>query len=88
MEGALSKEMVALLEKAESEGQREEIPVIVTVKEGTDLHKLETLGLKISARFNLLNAVSGHVTPEGARKIADLDEVEKIEYDSEMRALA
>ncbi len=88
MEGALSKEMMALLEKAESEGQREEIPVIVTVKEGTDLHRLETLGLKISARFKLLNAVSGHVTPEGARKIADLDEVEKIEYDSEMRALA
>jgi len=88
MEGALSKEMVALLEKSESEGQREEIPVIVTVKEGTDLHKLETLGLKISARFKLLNAVSGHITPEGARKIADLDEVEKIEYDREMRAVA
>lgn len=88
MEGAMSKEMVALLEKSESEGQREEIPVIVTVKEGTDLHKLETLGLKISARFKLLNAVSGHITPEGARKIADLDEVEKIEYDSEMRAVA
>ena len=79
--------MVTLLETLESEGQREEIPVIVTVKKGTDLCKLEVSGLKISKRFKLVNAASGYITPEDVKKIADLDEVEKIEYDAEMRAL-
>ena len=86
MEEIFSEEMIRVLREREAERSQEEIPVIVTIKPGSDLSKLEREGLRISRKFEVLNAVSGLIAPRDARRIAKLSQVEKIEYDSEMRA--
>ena len=90
-ESSFSEEMIRVLRKHEAEGSQEKIPVIITLKpdlsklERSKLEsKLETEGLNISSKLEILNVLSGFITPKDARKIAKL--VEKIEYDSEMKA--
>ena len=58
----------------------------MTIKPGSDLSKLEREGLRISRKFEVLNAISGLIAPKDARRIAKLSQVKKIEYDNEMRA--
>lgn len=87
MREVFDKRLMTLLNRLEAKGLQEEIPVIVTIKPETDLTKLESKGLKIGFKSALASIVSGTIPSTNARKLAELNEVEKIEYDAEMHAI-
>lgn len=85
MEGKFSEELRRVLGEREAQCSEEDIPVIITYEPGLDLSKLEKMGFRISRKFEMLNVVSGLIAPSDAKRIANLSQLEKIEYDSEMR---
>jgi hypothetical protein len=76
-----------LLKVAEEAEPQQEIPVIVTVKAGENLTALEQKGLKIQHSFKNISAVSGTLPAAEINALSQLDEVERIEYDSKAWAL-
>ena len=81
----LSDELKRVLREEGPEDPTKEIPVIVTFIPGTDVAELEELGLKITRRYELLNAAAGLVSLRDMRRLSEVAQVEKIEYDSEIR---
>jgi hypothetical protein len=75
-----------LNETATTDPQRE-VPVIVTIKTGTDLAALEQKGMKIQHTFQNIPAVAGTLTASDVNALAELDQVEKIEPDEKAWAL-
>lgn len=86
MEVKFTKEMLRIVREVQAAEPERQIEVIVTVEPGTDLSILKREGLKIIWPVETVNAVSGTITAENARKLAELPQVKKIEYDSEIRA--
>ena len=76
-----------LLKVAEAAEPQQEIPVIVTVTPGANLTVLEQKGLKIQHSFNNISAVSGTLPASEINTLSQLDEIERIEYDSQAWAL-
>jgi nucleotide-binding universal stress UspA family protein len=76
-----------VLEQAQRRAAGEEVPVIVTLAAGTDAKALERQGLKVRQTWDSISAVAGTVAPDKLRDLADLDQVELIEYDGEVHAL-
>jgi hypothetical protein len=72
--------------KTASEDER--VPVIVTLRPGTDVSKFEHEGLEIRHRYDSITAVAGSLKAGVANQVAAHDEVERIESDEgEVRAL-
>jgi hypothetical protein len=63
-------------------------PFVVTVKPETHGSSLSAKGLRVDQEFPVISAVSGKMTAREALGLAADDEVTKIEYDGEMKALA
>lgn len=61
-----------------------EVPVIVTIKPGSDPSALERKGLRIHNYFEFISAVSGDIGREKVDELARLEEVEKVELDSKV----
>jgi hypothetical protein len=87
MSKKMSERLLQELKKAEPEDRQREIPVIVTTKSKIEPSLLEQKGLKITHTFENISAVSGTLTTSKLKDIAELDQVETIEYDGEVRAL-
>ena len=81
----LSDELKRILREEEPEDPTKEIPVIVTFIPGTDVSELEELGLRITRRYELLNAAAGLVSLRDLKRLSEAAQVEKIEHDSEIR---
>lgn len=62
-------------------------PCIVTVKPGTDPAVLVQHGLQIENVIESISAVSGKATGDSVKSLAKLTQVERIEYDGEVRAI-
>jgi hypothetical protein len=84
MNPKISDEVARQLEKAGSAG---ELPVVVKVKDHANLALLEQKGLRIERKFENISDVAGKMPAAAATQIADLDFVERVEYDGEMHAL-
>jgi hypothetical protein len=84
----VSDELLKLLKEAEREEPDREIPVIITVKAGTDRAALEAKGFRIQRVFEIISAISGTLTAAEANELAQLDQVELIEYDGPVWALS
>ena len=84
----LREELLDQVEEAEKEEPQREIPVIVTVTAGVDPGMMQDRGLEVQHVFRSISAVSGTLTAAKIRELAQLDQVESIEYDGTMRALS
>jgi hypothetical protein len=84
MSTKISEELATRLEEAEAQAA---MPVIVTLKPGAEVTELEHKGLKVRKVFESISAVAGTLTPAAAPGLAELEQVEKVEYDGEVHAL-
>ena len=79
-----------LIEHMEDIRQRDAngtVSVIVTLKAGANRESLQKTDLRIENVFENISAVSGSVSISGVNELAQLDEVELVEFDGEMHAL-
>jgi hypothetical protein len=76
-----------LSRKIDEAGPGEEIPVIVQFRGDTDREKLSNRGLKVTRSFENISGVSGTALKADLQKIAELEGVERIDYDGQMWAL-
>ena len=84
----VSDELLKQLEEAEKEEPQREIPVIVTIKAGADPTTLEQKGFRIQRIFESISAISSTLTAAEVNELAQLDQVEVIEYDGPVWALS
>jgi hypothetical protein len=87
MTAKVDDELLKQMEEIEKAEPQREIPVIVTLTLGADPSLLEQRGLKIQRTFASISAVSGTLTAAGVREFAQMDQVEKVEYDGSVWAL-
>ena len=80
MTAKVSEELLKVVEAAEPQ---QGIPVIITTTAGANLTALEQKGLKIQYASKNSPIVSGTLTAAEVNALAQLDEVERIEPDSE-----
>lgn len=85
MSQKVSSEVMARVQGATEESR--EISVIVTLAPGTDPTVLEPKGIRIRQVMENIPAVAGTVTGADVTDLAELKEVERVEYDGEMYAL-
>jgi len=88
MNAKVSDEFLKQLEETEREDPQREIPVIVTIKAGTNVDTLKQRGLRIQRLFENISAISGTLTAAGIKNLAQLDQVVLIEYDGPVWALS
>lgn len=84
----VSDELLKQLEEAEKEEPQREIPVILTITAGADPATLQQKGLRIRRIFEGISAISGTLTAAEVSELAQLDQVEVIEYDGPVWALS
>lgn len=84
----VSDELLKQLGEAEREEPQRKIPVIVTIKAGADPTTLEQKGLVIQRIFESISAISSTLTAAEVNELAQLDQVEVIEYDGSIWALS
>lgn len=87
MSAKISEELARMVEEAHAEAPEREIPVIVTITEGSDVETLSRKGLKVQRVFENVPAVSGTATATEVRELAEVHQVERVEYDGEVHAL-
>lgn len=63
------------------------IPVIISLKSKDQVAELQRRGVKVTRVYETITAVAATATPAQIREISQLDGVERIEFDSEVRAL-
>jgi hypothetical protein len=75
-----------LMDRVEREpDDSSEIPVIVTLAPGTDPAAVEAKGMRIDHVIDNAPLVIGTVAGANVTGLADLGEVERVEYDGRMR---
>ncbi len=84
----VSDELLKQVEEAEKEEPQQEIPVIVTITAGTDPMIMQQKGLRIQRIFKNISAISGTLTAAEVKELAQLDQVEVIEYDGPVWAVS
>jgi hypothetical protein len=87
MSTKISEALARRLDEVASTESQREIPVIVTFRSGGDLAALEQKGLKIQRTFTNIPAVAGTIPPAAVNTLAELDQVETIDYDETAWAL-
>jgi hypothetical protein len=87
MSAKISANVLRRLDEAAITDSQREIPVIVTIRRGADLAALEQKGLKIQRTFQNISAVAGTIPVGEVNTLADVDEVEAIDYDETAWAL-
>jgi hypothetical protein len=87
MSAKISANVVKRLDEAAITDRHREIPVIVTIRRGADLAALEQKGLKIQRTFQNVSAVAGTIPVGEVNTLAEVDEVEAIDYDETAWAL-
>ncbi len=85
MSHKVSPEVMARVASATEESS--EIPVIVTLAPGADPAVLEPKGITIRRVMENAPLVAGTVAGADVTDLAELREVERVEYDGEMYAL-
>ena len=79
--------LLQVLKQAEKNKDLQRIAVIIRYRPKADLNKLKLKGFNVSKIFENIHAVSGTLIPYDVTGIAELDEVEQIEFDGKMHAL-
>lgn len=74
-----------LLQATQQANPAADIPVIVTLNGPINQAELAAQGLHISHVFDLISAVAGTVRPAGITALAQLEQVNLIEFDGEVR---
>jgi hypothetical protein len=87
MSAKISANLLQRLDEAAITDPQREIPVIVTIRSGADLAALEQKGLKIQRTFQNISAVAGTIPVGEVNTLAEVDEVEAIDYDETAWAL-
>ncbi len=87
MSGKISDGLLKRLDETSITEPQREVPVIVTLRGGADLAALEQKGLKIQRAFANIPAVAGTLVAADVNALAELDQVETIEYDETAWAL-
>ncbi len=85
MSAKISKELSQQLKAAAA--SQDELPVIITVRDSSNLDALKEQGFKVEHTFEIINAVSGTLPAHAVKSIAHLDEVQHIDYDGVVEAL-
>ena len=80
----IDENLVRVLQERNEKCSSEEIAVILTLREEVNLMELEEAGFKLLRRFEIINAVSGLISPGDVDNLIRLSQVEKIEFDEEM----
>jgi hypothetical protein len=83
----LDDHLTKALAEAEESSAKSSVPVIVTLRPDTDASSLKAEGLDIEHAFESISAVSGKIRLADLDRLEALDQVEKIEFDSQMHAL-
>ena len=83
MTAKITSELLEEIKRAEQTGEQPEIPIMVTLNGPANLKELEERGLKIIHSIELLPGVSGTLTPDKLRALAELPQVKIIEFDGE-----
>jgi hypothetical protein len=87
MSTKITAELLKRLDEAAITDPQREIPVIVTIRREADLAGLEQKGLKIQRTFQNISAVAGTIPVAEVNALAELDQVEAIDYDETASAL-
>ena len=87
MSAKISAELSQRLKEVGEASTEDELPVIVTIKKDSDLAALKEKGLKIQHTYENIDAVSGTLPAAAVKSVANLDEVQLIEFDGEVYAL-
>jgi hypothetical protein len=87
MSEKINSELQAECENASQTEPHKQIPVIVTVNDWSRRAELEQSGLRVSNAFEIINAIAGTLTCDQVKALAELDQVQKIEFDGEVRAI-
>lgn len=85
MSAKISKELSQQLKAAAT--SQDELPVIITVRDGLNLDDLKEQGFKLEHTFEIINAVSGTLPAHAVKSVAHLEEVQHIDYDGVVEAL-
>jgi hypothetical protein len=87
MSTKISTNLLKRLDEAARADPQREIPVIVSIRGGADLAALEQKGLKIQRTFQNISAVAGTIPVGEVNTLAEVDEIESIDYDETAWAL-
>jgi hypothetical protein len=87
MSAKISANLLKRLDEVAIADAHREIPVIVKVRTGADLAALEQKGLKIQRTFQNISAVAGTIPVGEVNTLAEVDEIESIDYDETAWAL-
>jgi hypothetical protein len=79
----IDENLVRVLQERNEKCSSEEIAVILTLREEVNLMELEEAGFKLQRRFEIINAISGLISPSDVENLVRLSQVEKIEFDEE-----
>jgi hypothetical protein len=79
----IDEKLVRVLQERNEKCSSEEIAVILTLREEMNLMELEEAGFKLQRRFEIINAISGLISPSDVENLVRLSQVEKIEFDEE-----
>ena len=81
-------ELLQEVERFELTEPEREIPVIVTLNGWSRRAELEEKGLRVAHAFETISALSGTLKPAEVTDVAQLEQVESIEFDGEVRAIS
>ena len=83
MSAKISAELSRRLKEVGEASAEDELPVIVTIKKDSDLAALKEKGLKIQHAYENIDAVSGTLPAAAVKSVANLDQVQLIDFDGE-----
>jgi len=84
MAAIISPELAQECERAKQTNPQREIPVIITISDWARRAELEEKGLRVNHSFENISAVAGSLTYAEVDAVAQLDHVERIEFDGEV----
>ena len=87
MSDKINAELQAECEHASENAPHRQIPVIITMKDWARRNELEQSGLRVTNEFESIQDVAGTMTCDQVKKLAELDHVNKIEFDGEVKAI-
>lgn len=87
MTAKISPELVEQINAAKDEDPKQELPVIITLKPGTDPSNFKMESVKIQRIIKSISVISGKIAASEIETLSNLDQVELIEYDGTVYAL-